>query len=130
MKRSLNDSNSSDSSTPPPTKSSKRLKLENEIFSTSIQDIEKMFSEEITTTTTTTTTITIEADNSNLITLLTGPQLIENENYIKITKSTDLNQLFRKYPRGEIVNDFNDVDDLNARIFIFDMANLLEDLLE
>ena len=84
----------------------------------------------IPTTTTTTTTITIEADNSNLITLLTGPQLIENENYIKITKSTDLNQLFRKYPRGEIVNDFNDVDDLNARIFIFDMANLLEDLLE
>lgn len=83
-----------------------------------------------TTTTTTTTTITIEADNSNLITLLTGPQLIENENYIKITKSTDLNQLFRKYPRGEIVNDFNDVDDLNARIFIFDMANLLEDLFE
>ncbi|KGU10420.1 hypothetical protein MEQ_02997 [Candida albicans P87] len=82
------------------------------------------------TTTTTTTTITIEADNSNLITLSTGPQLIENENYIKITKSTDLNQLFRKYPRGEIVNDFNDVDDLNARIFIFDMANLLEDLLE
>ncbi|KHC70304.1 hypothetical protein MGI_03003, partial [Candida albicans P75016] len=79
------------------------------------------------TTTTTTTTITIEADNSNLITLSTGPQLIENENYIKITKSTDLNQLFRKYPRGEIVNDFNDVDDLNARIFIFDMANLLED---
>lgn len=84
----------------------------------------------IPTTTTTTTTITIEADNSNLITLLTGPQLIENENYIKITKSTDLNQLFRKYPRGEIVNDFNDVDDLNARIFIFDMANLLEDLFE
>ncbi|KAL1578192.1 Uncharacterized protein V4U94_003839 [Candida albicans] len=84
----------------------------------------------IPTTTTTTTTITIEADNSNLITLSTGPQLIENENYIKITKSTDLNQLFRKYPRGEIVNDFNDVDDLNARIFIFDMANLLEDLLE
>ncbi|EEQ44611.1 conserved hypothetical protein [Candida albicans WO-1] len=83
-----------------------------------------------TTTTTTTTTITIEADNSNLITLSTGPQLIENENYIKITKSTDLNQLFRKYPRGEIVNDFNDVDDLNARIFIFDMANLLEDLFE
>ena len=41
MKRPLNDSNSSDSSTPPPTKSSKRLKLENEIFSTSIQDIEK-----------------------------------------------------------------------------------------
>ena len=81
-------------------------------------------------TTTTTTTITIEADNLNLITLLTGPQLIENENYIKITKSTDLNQLFRKYPRGEIVNDFNDVDDLNARIFIFDMANLLEDLFE
>ncbi|KAL1572857.1 hypothetical protein MGO_03005 [Candida albicans P76055] len=83
-----------------------------------------------TTTTTTTTTITIEADNSNLITLSTGPQLIENENYIKITKSTDLNQLFRKYPRGEIVNDFKDVDDLNARIFIFDMANLLEDLFE
>ena len=83
-----------------------------------------------TTTTTTTTTITIETDNSNLITLLTGPQLIENENYIKIIKSTDLNQLFRKYPRGEIVNDFNDVDDLNARIFIFDMANLLEDLFE
>ncbi|KGU26683.1 hypothetical protein MGS_03028 [Candida albicans P78042] len=84
----------------------------------------------IPTTTTTTTTITIEADNSNLITLSTGPQLIENENYIKITKSIDLNQLFRKYPRGEIVNDFNDVDDLNARIFIFDMANLLEDLFE
>ena len=83
----------------------------------------------ITTITTTTTTITIEADNLNN-NFTDRPTINENENYIKITKSTDLNQLFRKYPRGEIVNDFNDVDDLNARIFIFDMANLLEDLFE
>lgn len=74
-------------------------------------------------------TTTIEADNINSIAILSNPQLLlnENENYIKITKSTDLNQLFKKYPQGEIVNDFNDA---NARIFIFDIANLVEDLLQ
>lgn len=73
-------------------------------------------------------TTTIEADNINSIAILSNPQLLlnENENYIKITKSTDLNQLFKKYPQGEIVNDFND----DARIFIFDIANLVEDLLQ
>ncbi|EMG48050.1 hypothetical protein G210_1456 [Candida maltosa Xu316] len=39
-------------------KSSKRLKLESEIFSTSIQDIENLFAKEITPITTTTTTTT------------------------------------------------------------------------
>ncbi|CAX43068.1 conserved hypothetical protein [Candida dubliniensis CD36] len=73
-------------------------------------------------------TTTIEADNINSIAISSNPQLLlnENENYIKITKSTDLNQLFKKYPQGEIVNDFND----DARIFIFDIANLVEDLLQ
>ena len=88
MKRSLNDSNSSDSSTPPPTKSSKRLKLENEIFSTSIQDIEKMFSEEITTTTTTVTTTTTTTTDTSVSPELLFPPNKQLAPPVRITRNT------------------------------------------
>ena len=64
-------------------------------------------------------------NDDGTVTISSQYQLKENVNFIKVTGSTNIKKLKSDYPNGEIVNDLNNP---YKKIFILDLANLLDGL--